>query len=339
MDLLNIKLTKETTQRDTLDNDLSIVYVRDFDDEYHEDIEVDNGIVQQARNIRRRYQNPSEYAYANIALNEYLDLLSEKYGGPAKFKLALDLGIVTEYLPPIPKMKGNARINSLMASGSVISNRPGDIRVKEGVEIDDLVDLLEPQDVDGTFEEVYSRSSDEYMEYIEVTQELEAHKMMINKDKMNSISIYRNTSNFEDLMNIFNIKGTSNDPDLVPGNGVRPDLLRLSTVVDANRMEKIINPDSGGNELTTDTITGTLISKSTAEKMGMAQMFANNGWNSIVAANIINDPRVIKSMELEEEIKQKKSEQMSDASAYIDEVLRSNGMVGGASMADIFGGE
>lgn len=337
---ISIKEKKQVEQRDTLNNDLSVVYVRDFGDEYHQDVDITDPVVRDARNIRRRYQNPIEFAYANIALDEYLETLVHKYGGPNKFKLALELGLVTEYLPPIPKMKGGARIRSLMASGRILGNKPGYVRHEDMPTEEELMDILEPQDVEGDRYQVAARSSDEYIHYIDNYTKLPAYTMMMNRDNMNAMSQYRNSTSFEDLAAIFAMSGNTSDPDIEQGNGVRPDLLRLSTAVDGKRMHQILNPEENGRALITNPITGNLITRSTSEKLEMVEMFRQHGWNSVVAANIINDPRVTKSVEMNEEIQQKKAKLEDDTSAYIRDVMKSNGMnmAGAASLTDLFGG-
>lgn len=80
--------------------------IQDFGDNYHlSDAEVYSEASQAVRNVRRKYRNYADYIEAVSIVNEYFEELKEKYGGEKEFKLALELGFVKDFLPPIPKYR------------------------------------------------------------------------------------------------------------------------------------------------------------------------------------------------------------------------------------------
>lgn len=86
--------------------------IHDFGDDYHlPDVDLgDESIpMTKVKKIRRKYQNWFDYLDAVNLYDEYVTNLKEKYGGEAKFKLAMLLGQVREYLPNYPKLRKSKR--------------------------------------------------------------------------------------------------------------------------------------------------------------------------------------------------------------------------------------
>ena len=86
--------------------------VHDFGDDYHlpdVDEDIDQLPMTKVKKIRRRYQNWFDYLEACNLYDNYVSGLKEKYGGEARFKLALLLGEVREYIPNYPELKKNKR--------------------------------------------------------------------------------------------------------------------------------------------------------------------------------------------------------------------------------------
>ena len=80
--------------------------INDFGDSYHlSDEEVYSDASQAVKNIRRKYRKYSDYVEAMLVIEEYLKELEEKYGGKKEFQLALQLQMVKEFIPPIPKYR------------------------------------------------------------------------------------------------------------------------------------------------------------------------------------------------------------------------------------------
>jgi len=86
--------------------------IHDFGDDYHlpdVDLGDDDIPMTKVKKIRRKYQNWFDYLDAVNLYDEYVTNLKEKYGGEAKFKLAMLLGQVREYLPNYPKLRKSKR--------------------------------------------------------------------------------------------------------------------------------------------------------------------------------------------------------------------------------------
>jgi hypothetical protein len=81
--------------------------LHDFGDDYHlPDVETDESLpMTKVKKIRRKYQNWFDYLDAVNLYDEYIDSLYAKYGGESKFRLAMLLGEVHEYIPNYPHIK------------------------------------------------------------------------------------------------------------------------------------------------------------------------------------------------------------------------------------------
>ncbi len=119
--------------------DLSIVCVQDFDDEYHKDFyDPDDKLMAAVRMIRRRYKSTIEYQYAINILNNYIARLMVKYGGEDRFVSMLRAGLIDEYLPPFPRMKAGKRNKYLVKNKIVMSSASF-----KKLDIDRLMDLTD----------------------------------------------------------------------------------------------------------------------------------------------------------------------------------------------------
>lgn len=101
--------------------------VNDFGDSYHRpDEELYSDINTAIRNIRRKYRHYNDYVIAMRTIEDYLEQLIDKYGGRKNFKIALDLGNVSEYIPPIPKFRNTANNRMQSDCGTVLSEVDGE---------------------------------------------------------------------------------------------------------------------------------------------------------------------------------------------------------------------
>ena len=84
--------------------------VNDFGDEYHQPDEEkivinDDDLFAAVKGLKRRYRDIDEYFDAMNVFNTYIDNLVEIYGGKKRFKLAIQLGLVKEYIPVVPVLR------------------------------------------------------------------------------------------------------------------------------------------------------------------------------------------------------------------------------------------
>lgn len=102
---------------------LTTVMVNDFGDSYHRlDNEPSSELEKEVRRIRRRYRSFEDYKKAKRVYIEYMDKLSEKYGGEKQFQMRLDSGTIFDYIPPLPKLKKSPINNFIVKNNIVISD-------------------------------------------------------------------------------------------------------------------------------------------------------------------------------------------------------------------------
>lgn len=115
-----MKIKFRTEKNDSFNTD--VVYVRDIGDRYHKsDYDPSDELLNAALKIRRIYKKYSDYQEAVAVFNEYFARIVEKYGGPKLFKMAYISGQITDFLPPIPKMK-NKRLGKLVNKNMMINS-------------------------------------------------------------------------------------------------------------------------------------------------------------------------------------------------------------------------
>jgi hypothetical protein len=98
----DLKILKQTINR----HDAQTVYMQSdigfYDEYYHEDDSIEGDLLREAKKIRRIYKSYPKYLYAMYIRNLYLDFLADKHGGPDRFETYFSMGIINEWIPPIP---------------------------------------------------------------------------------------------------------------------------------------------------------------------------------------------------------------------------------------------
>lgn len=98
--------------------------VHDFGDSYHLPDAYDeenDSIIAKVKMIRKRYTDWFMYQDAIELYDRYIENLYEKYGGKKKFKLAMLLGQVKDYIPNYPELRRTKR-NRYFIDNKVSSN-------------------------------------------------------------------------------------------------------------------------------------------------------------------------------------------------------------------------
>lgn len=83
------------------------IYVQDFGDDYHEDRSNRNDMDIKVRSIKSMYTNFNLYIQAKEVYEKYMEMLYVKYGGEKVFNTLSVDGMITDYVPPLPKLKNN----------------------------------------------------------------------------------------------------------------------------------------------------------------------------------------------------------------------------------------
>lgn len=211
------------------------VYVTDFGDNYHRfDNEPTTELERAVRKIRRRYKNISDYMDALALYKEYMALLAIKYGGPQLFKIRLQDGMITDFIPSKPRMKNTANNKFLLKNKILVSKinvkRIDDEKLEE---VEEALDETVPANVDAIISDTKTRdyianrimkeedltktrinkvkaiSSIEYLE--EYFRNKNANKLKEKEEKVKSLSLTKIANgDYEDL-----VEDTTEDDDII----------------------------------------------------------------------------------------------------------------------------
>jgi hypothetical protein len=88
----------------------------DFYDSYYNDMEASPEMIA-ARQIRRVYRDYSDYLDAVEVRNRYIDTIIDRYGGEDEFQRKLNLGFVTDWIPPMPTLSKKCQDYDLYRAG------------------------------------------------------------------------------------------------------------------------------------------------------------------------------------------------------------------------------
>lgn len=103
--------------------ELQVVFVNDFNDDYHIEVDQDDELYQRVRMIRRRYKETYDWQVAMNLASLYFERLFVKYGGKKRFIRLFNSGLIRDYIPPHPKMKYHKRSMKMVDDGIMITKR------------------------------------------------------------------------------------------------------------------------------------------------------------------------------------------------------------------------
>lgn len=211
------------------------VYVTDFGDNYHRfDNEPTTELERAVRKIRRRYKNISDYMDALALYKEYMALLAIKYGGPQLFKIRLQDGMITDFIPSKPRMKNTAN-NKFLLKNKILVSKINVKRIDEEKleKVEEALEETVPANVDAIISDTKTRdyianrimkeedltktrinkvkaiSSIEYLE--EYFRNKNANKLKEKEEKVKSLSLTKIANgDYEDL-----VEDTTEDDDVI----------------------------------------------------------------------------------------------------------------------------
>ena len=100
--------------------------VNDFGDEYHlpddDEANQEKSILKDVKRLKRRYRNFGEYCEAMRLYQNYCNDLIDKYGGKKRFRFALAIGMVKEYIPFKPEIRNDKRNKPYIKGGEIWLN-------------------------------------------------------------------------------------------------------------------------------------------------------------------------------------------------------------------------
>lgn len=282
--------------------DLHIVCVQDFDDEYHKDFyDPDDKLMSAVRMIRRRYKSTIEYQYAINILNNYIARLMVKHGGEDRFVSLLRAGLIDEYLPPMPRMKAGTKNKFLVKNKIVLSNASF-----KKLNIDRLMDLTDAYSDrdDAPTKLVYAEKDDKQVgEVNELIEKRGVDRVSTSYTKRMTVDLFE-----EYFLNRDRKKAKHVEEELTD--------LTVRDILDPNYEENVIDSDTfeqdefipyrGGFIHRDDVVTVENISK-----------LGNLGWNQLALTRRVkgskNILKITKNEERRSKKNKKKRQQAGDA--------------------------
>ena len=144
----HIMKTRMRLHRETV----HVSYIQSFNDNYHrEKGDVTTEEEAEARALKRRYPQYSDYCQAMLVYTDYMDKLYEKYGNKELFELLEKAGKVTEFVPVEPKINPTTTNKAFKKYNVILSpkskSKENFTDVKE-LSIDDIYNLMNEQALD-----------------------------------------------------------------------------------------------------------------------------------------------------------------------------------------------
>ena len=131
----------------TLYDDLSNVYVLDYNDNYHKR---DDGslsdIEREVRTLKGRYRDIIKFNEALLIYNEYMEHLADKYGNADILKKMVKNGLVDDYVPRKPRLKNTKTLKYLYKHKIIVSPSTTNYKIKNNEEFDEYMDTWFPDD-------------------------------------------------------------------------------------------------------------------------------------------------------------------------------------------------
>lgn len=242
--------------------DMGLVYVNDFGDNYHKlDNEPTTELEKEARKIRRRYRSFKEYKKAYAVYIDYMNQIENKYGNDKYFNLRMKTGTIDDFIPPLPKMKKNNKINDFIVENGVVIS---DTSLKMTVD-DELVEKYEQDNFDET-------------------EEPEGHIVEKNNDKVLSKIVEKGLHN----KNTFKL-GSNNALELLAKFFEKKEAEDLTPEKDKEEADgEIVLSDfiDGAYDKTDDDESyvwyrGKILSGDDLKEMQLYNKFSECGWNSL----------------------------------------------------------
>lgn len=119
--MLNINIQTGRSKFVKYDESLFEVYVLDYEDNYHKD---DNAptteFEKEVRKIKARYRDINKFNNAMAIYNDYMAYLVDKHGGIELFKIKKKGGLIDDYIPPKPRIKGTKELKFLKKNKIII---------------------------------------------------------------------------------------------------------------------------------------------------------------------------------------------------------------------------
>lgn len=101
-DLLILQQTRNRHDPYTVYMQSDVSFYDSFYNRTEEDNTIDPDLLKEVKNIKRVYKNYPAYSAAMFYREKYMNALVEKYGGETLYNFYSDIGMIRDWIPPIP---------------------------------------------------------------------------------------------------------------------------------------------------------------------------------------------------------------------------------------------
>ena len=233
------------------------VFVNDFGDNYHRgSSEPSTELERQAKKIRRRYKNISDYMSSLLIYDEYMNKLAEKHGNEQLLKIKIKNDMVDDFIPAKPRMRNN-NTNKFLLKNKILLSKTKNLYPDEEV-IDKLLQILPKDERDFTHYKTMNKDISGIIK--------DGIQTKIPDKKLKSIHTL-------DLMaEFFETKNKLKESKIEEYHPSMKDVLSgkyLDKIQDTTDQDEIIHYN------------GRFVNRETAEELNVYQNLNNIGWNSI----------------------------------------------------------
>lgn len=295
------------------------IYVKDFGDDYHKAVEESMmDIRAKARSILALYYNLEDYMEAQDIYKDYVRSLITKYGGIELFKVMKNCRLITDFIPPQPKLKMTENTKMALEYGVIKSNSfdklpqfmRNDIINKAKGMLDDF-DENELIVLDGSvIDDVQDSSQVLVNAYINESQQLSESQ---SKKSGSGFAL------FESFQRGRQDKQEDSSPVLIPG---------FSDIMDDEYDESLwfIKESERPSETEFVFINGKHVTRSQAEEYKLVKLLEKIGWEheAILGYGDTNDSTIGKMFRREVELSKEEKRRARKKSTRIENVSKDN---------------
>lgn len=299
---------KINMRKTTNDLDVETVYVKDFGDNYHRsDYDPSDELTQQALKIRRVYKRQSDYRYAVAIFNEYFARIVDKYGGPKEFRIAMIAQTMTDFLPPIPKLKSK-KYGNFYKKGIVVSEANLN-KMKD----QDILDAIAEMDVDYEAP-IYLAGNDEKVKGYKKIEDL------IDKVSSTTGNMLNNSRDIS-LLEAYFAKRHKEEEDQHNKNAESITLTQLLSDEFYEILESYENADD--TELVT--YSGKLMTRKQINQLEIINELYKLGWNTTKLLNAMDgDNSLLDITKNERKLSKKAEKRRKKAESYLSKLASDN---------------
>ena len=255
------------------DESLFEVYVLDFDDNYHRsENSPTTEFEKEVRKIKARYRDINKYNGAMTIYYEYMAYLEDKHGGPELFKIKKKSGLIDDYIPPKPRIKGTKELKFLKKN-KIILGTVGRFLIDDE-KLDDIIKFYsDDMNVDNiTVEQSRDKTAEKILDG-GTSKKYKNIKSQSFKDDFDYLDYYFKNKNFNPKKNKKNKKNKKKN---------KKDKLLISDFMRSDYEDYFYDKDSymEDSDQGMAIYNNLLLSTGTAKELDVYHKLNDIGWNS-----------------------------------------------------------